>query len=99
MNAEQIEKLNEIGTEWTKNGMHRIYINNVSDLYGLHPTYSQLNGTTISNTKAGKLRVACSEMKIYYDFSDDVFHCKTVTATDTDEIFRTVVAKIQNMIG
>jgi hypothetical protein len=94
MNANQIKQLEKIGSDWKKNEMHRIYINDIAELYGMHPTYSQLNSIQISNTKAGRIRVTCAEMKLWYDFSDDKFHCKTDVAASIDEIFQVVVAKI-----
>lgn len=102
MNQAQIEKLMELGNRWQKNGMDRIYINDLPTLYGLRvERYNTgnicaawLNGESISNNSARQLVYSFSNAKIWYDMADGKFRGQGLDGDD----FREIVAAIRKMI-
>ena len=108
MNENQINKMLEIGSEWQKNNMHRIYFNDIAALYGLHTSHyntgnisgATLDGEKISNTSARKLAVQMVSMKIWYDFADDKFHGKWYDSDyDAKDIFAIVTSEIKKIVS
>jgi len=78
-----LNKLKEIGCEWQKNDMHRIYFNNIAELLGMEIEWyktgtirnAKINGETISNTKANSIRKFA---KVWYDVKTGTFECKDI---------------------
>lgn len=98
-----IEKIKQIGSEWIENDMHRIYINNLSQFYGLdvveHKTgnikQAKLDGEKISNNKATKLRIELNSAKLWYDLKSNQFESKYLS----DEQFSKIIVNINSIVG
>lgn len=96
-----IEKLKKIGgSEWIKNEHHRIYFNNLPELFGLTCSYyktgnifsATLDGEKISNGRAREIETILRFGKIWYNVKTEMFewklsNCRDFTAeTIADEI-------------
>jgi hypothetical protein len=94
----RIDALKGLGTEWQKNGMHRIYFNNLSKWYGLTCDYSgsgrinhaEINGETISNSKGLHIASKLSFGKIWFDVTTGKF-----SGQIDQEYFDVIVAAIR----
>lgn len=87
------------GSEWMKNGMHRVYFNDLPALYGLSCEHygtgnissAKLNGEGISNSHARKLISALSG-KFWYDVTSGTFQgqylSKEIVATLAENVRR-----------
>ncbi len=88
-----IEKLKLLGSEWQKNGYHRIYFNELTELFGLSCRYyntgnissATLDGERITNCRAAEIASALANSKLWFDMEDQKFHskmygCRTYTA-------------------
>lgn len=72
------------GSVWEKNGMTRIYFNDLATWYGLevaryntgNVSGATLDGESISNSEAKKILTALSETKVWYDVDAQEFACK-----------------------
>lgn len=79
-----IDKLSEMGSRWTKGSMDRIYLNNLSQLYGIATeryntgriSSATLDGEPISNTKAFAILQQFQMGKFWYDVADGKFYGK-----------------------
>ena len=100
----EIGKLKGLGHEWQKDGYHRIYFDNVIELYGLKTTHYNtgnissacLRGEKISNTQALKIRdrFVFADAKVWFDIVDGKFRGKNIGQDD----FNDIVAEIRNRI-
>lgn len=80
-----IEILKQIGSEWQKNGKHRIYFNGLGELYGIETERyntgnicgATLNGNTISNSEAKRLIGRLLDCKVWFDVVDGKFYMIT----------------------
>jgi hypothetical protein len=81
MNEKQIEKLAELGNEWIKGDMHRIYFDDLAGWYGLKTKlYNSGNinsatfrGDEISNTEAREIENKFLGKKVYFDVNANKF--------------------------
>jgi len=77
-------KLTQIGSDWQKNGMHRIYINDLYRFANLTMKFyasgnissATLDGETISNSAAKQIAAKIDSLSIWYDYADDDLHVK-----------------------
>ena len=98
MTAKMTKQMLTLGKEWKKDEMHRIYISDLSKLYGLkcdrHKTgnikSAKLNGEKISNTKATKLEIALNSAKFWYDVKSGEFLSKGLS----DEQFAKIKSNV-----
>ncbi len=97
-----IETLKKIGgREWTKNGMHRIYFNDLPALYGLKCEYyntgnirkATLDGEYISNSGARRLSTTLDLGKLWYDVPTG----KYMATHLSEETVAVLVAAIQKL--
>lgn len=95
----KIDQLLSIGgSEWTDYGYHRIYINNLCELYGLdYTTYktgniqsATLNGKSLSNGKASGLRGHLGYAKMWYDVKTEKYMTKDLHDDYRDQIIETL---------
>lgn len=97
-----IEKLKTIGSEWIKGDYHRIYINDLPELYGLsvnryntgNISSANLNGESISNTAANKI-ISRLDGKLYYDLNSGEFKWSYLNDDDAETIIAAIMDKIQ----
>jgi len=98
-----INKIKQIGKEWIKEDMHRIYINNLDQIYGLETTSyktgnissATLNGEKISNSRARQLSTDLSCAKIWYDVKTG----KIETQHINDPLKTAIINKIIGMVN
>lgn len=81
-NKQKIDVLKKIGgSEWQKGDKHRIYFNNLGELYGLKTwryktgniSGAQLDGRNISNSQAKKILEKIVSSKMWFDVKDGKF--------------------------
>jgi len=80
LTREQLESVG--GKYWEKNGMHRIYFNNVTEIIGLNVSRyntgnissASINGQRLSNSRAGEIFNQCRDSKFWYDLDGHKFH-------------------------
>jgi len=97
------EKLLQIGNEWKKGTMHRIYFSNLPKLYGLniqrHKTgnikSATLNEEKISNNKATKLEIALNSGKMWYNVNTGKINSKDLSEKQQEII----ISNIKKLIG
>jgi len=104
---EQIERIRAIGNEWHKGNYHRVYFNNLSELYGIKTnrynsgniSSATLDGEKISNSAAKRIlgRLAC--VKIWFDLTDNEFHCKDRYGELHDGDFEKIIHEIEERIN
>ena len=90
------------GSEWKKDDMHRIYFNNLDEMYGLELTRfksgqistAYLDGEKISNNKARELYSKLTDSKLWYDVKTGEFQNKGLS----QELFDKFVKKIKSRI-
>lgn len=78
-----VKKLAEIGCEWKKGDMHRIYFNNAKELLKMEVEYYQtgsirnakINGELLSNSKAYTI---IKSSKVWYDVKTGKFESKNM---------------------
>lgn len=107
MTAQQIEIMKQIGNEWQKGDKHRIYFNNLSEIYGLNCEYynsgnicgADLNGERISNSKAKQLIGKLLSCKVWYDVNEGKL-MSTVPQNDTAaaEMCKIIRSKIKQFV-
>lgn len=81
-----IDKLKEIGNEWTSGNMHRIYFEDLAGHYGLvTKCYNSgkimsatFRGDAISNTQAREIEVKFIQSKVWFDVGTGEFAQKNV---------------------
>ena len=96
-------KLMTIGNLWEKNGMKRIYFNNLLDLIGLEITRygtgkissARLNGQEISNSQAAKILDRMALGKLWYDCNSGEFRSQNIP----EDMVSTMVAEIKRRIA
>lgn len=79
-----IDILKTLGNEWQAGDKHRIYINDLMDLYGLKVEYynsgnisaAWLDGEKISNSQARTMIDKIASITIWYDFVDNDLHVR-----------------------
>jgi len=80
-----VEKLKEMGNEWIKGDHHRIYFNNLAEMYGLETgrygtgniSSATLDGEKTSNNQARRIASDLKELKIWYDVKKGKFFSRT----------------------
>ena len=99
---EQLEKAG--GKVWQKNGMSRVYYNDLAGLYGLviveryntgNIHNATIDGERCSNSEARRILDRLSDAKLWYDLGDNKFHGKGLDDGD----FQTIVAEIKTRAG
>ena len=103
MNTKTLKEIG--GSEWTKGEIHRVYFNNLAELFGLScSTYgtgnissATVNGAKMSNSKARELSRALRDSKVWYDVKDGEFHYKAsgCRAYTGDEIGEAIIEEIK----
>jgi hypothetical protein len=97
--------LSEIGgNEWEKAGKHRVYFNNMYELWGLevdfyktgNVRFASIDGAEISNSQARREMAKLDYGKIYFDFSDCRFHS---SGSIDDEVADELTYKITKRLG
>jgi len=93
------------GREWKKDNFHRVYFNNLAELYGLRTSHyksgnisaATLRGEKISNSLAGEIATALAESKVWYDVADGKFHGRMARSRrfDGHEAFPQIVEEIK----
>jgi len=92
------------GSEWIKDGYHRIYFNLdiMTEMIGLDLSFyktgniqsARLNGETISNSKAKGLLMSING-KFWYDVKNDKWCCKDMNVDRAREIKQAILAKLE----
>lgn len=99
-----VKVLKEIGgQEWQKNGMHRVYFNDLAGWYGLRTTRynsgnisgATLNGEAVSNTYARKLILDLIDAKLWYDVPTKKWQGRGIAHSDFDVVVANIKAKAQ----
>lgn len=96
-----VEKLKKLGSEWEKEGYHRIYFNDLCELYGLELGYyntgniswASLDGEHISNSRARKIKNVLDFAKIYYDLNLGEFKFSGCDSETAKTIIAAIVSK------
>ena len=96
------DALKKLGSEWGKSGKHRVYFNDLPELYGLDVRYyntgnvssATLDGEAISNSEAKRLLNRLTG-KFYFDFADGRFHSFDLD----DEIAGELVGAIKSRLA
>lgn len=93
MNMTQLKML---GNEWRAGDKHRIYINNLDELYGLkvqryktgNISGASLDGEPLSNTKAQKLMTQLDGVfgKLWYDVNSQRFMYQNISTSVAESI-------------
>jgi hypothetical protein len=101
--GDKVELLIRIGgKEWLKDEFHRIYFNDLHELYGLECVYfstgdvqaAWLDGERISNTRGQQLEKTLENAKVWYDVILDGFFSKGLD----EEQHRKILLKIKEKI-
>lgn len=93
------------GKEWQSNGYHRVYFNNLAELYGLECSYyktgnissATLNGESISNSQARKLSSGLAFGKVWFDLKDGEFHTKDLGPQTSEKLIGAIKTRIQSL--
>lgn len=101
MDLKTITHMRTLGTLWQKNGMSRVYFNDLPALMGLSCHYyktgkiscASLNGETISNNAANKMVDRLSG-KLWFDESDGAFHSQDLRAEDVTALVEAILAQL-----
>jgi hypothetical protein len=96
------EKLKQIGSEWIKNDIHRIYFNNIFELLEAEITYHKtgtfdnvkINGQRISNNEANGIKQFA---KVWYDVKTGEFCYKNLDKIYFEQIVDEIKAKVTAM--
>jgi hypothetical protein len=92
------EKLKLFGSEWIKNDMHRIYINNIKELLNMDVEYhktgtirnARVDGELISNSKAYSM---LKFGKVWYDVNTGKFESKNIDKIYFDQVVESIKRK------
>ena len=92
--ARMVGAMRRIGNKWEKDGLCRIYFNDLHSLYGLRLDYYKsgniagawLNGEHISNNRADKLVERLRRGKFWWDYDDREFHSQGLEDDDRERI-------------
>ena len=91
------------GRLWERDGMTRVYFNDLAARIGFDYTVggkrgfissASLRGERLSNNKANDLRLAIDGAKIYYDAADDQIHTARYDGGKYDAEFNGIVDSI-----
>lgn len=96
------EKLKQIGSEWIKNDIHRIYFNNIFELLEAEITYHKtgtfdnvkINGQRISNNEANGIKQFA---KVWYDVKTGEFHFKNLDKIYFEQVVEAIKEKVAEM--
>lgn len=95
-----IEKLKNLGVEWSRGEINRIYFNDLHKLYGLEIKFlgnrvisANINGKTISNYKARGIFLHFRFAKIWYDLNENKFDGKEINK----KMFNKIIKKIKEL--
>lgn len=103
MAAMTIEQLTAVGgKEWVAGDKHRIYFNNLSELYGVettrynsgHISSATLDGEDISNNKAFQLLTMLNSAKFWFDIPTMKFWNRGLNADDFQKVIAAVRARV-----
>jgi len=107
MNTEEtIKRLVEIGgSEWQKNGKHRVYFNDLTEFYGLKLEFynsgnissATLDGEHISNTSAKTIYSRLLAGSVYYDVADGKYHGQYIEQSFFNVVVKAIEAKIMEV--
>lgn len=89
------------GSEWQKDDRHRVYFNNLPELYGLvteryntgNISAAWLEGREISNSAAKRIENRLSG-RVFYDVADGQFHGQNIEQEDFNVIFREIETRL-----
>ena len=99
----ETEKLIKIGgKEWVSGNLHRVYFNNLEDLYGFeHENYKtgrlmkcKLDGETISNSRGYKIQSALSG-KLYYDVTTRKFGSQHLGENVVEALVKEITRRVK----
>lgn len=96
------EKLKQIGNEWIKNDIHRIYFNNIFELLEAEITYHKtgtfdnvkINGQRISNNEANGIKQFA---KVWYDVKTGEFCFKNLDKIYFEQVVDAIKVKVAEM--
>ena len=104
--AERVALLLAFGHEWQSpdGQQHRIYIDNLADIYGLktetnengYITSATIDGLPIPNAQAFYLQKTLQKGKLYYDFADEGIYGKDVQNI-FDELMQKLIQRMANL--
>lgn len=102
MDSAKLDILKKIGNEWKHGEHHRIYINNLSEIYGLELNYyntgnissATLDNEKISNGAASKLSSALDSGKLWFALTTDEWKAQGLDI----ELATHLVRKIEAMM-
>lgn len=106
VNIEMLKKIG--GREWTKNNTHRIYFNNLADLFGIKAKYyntGNLRSATARNWNGSMSNSAMSALihnlacaKFWFDVKTEQFQSK-IPSKYAEEIHQELVAEIDRRVA
>lgn len=80
-------RLARVGNEWYKNGVHRIYFNRLTALYGMDRTRGY-----ISNSEGRRIAERLAGARVWYDMLTGQFHGHQIARDDLYHIVQGLVA-------
>jgi hypothetical protein len=94
-----VEGLKAIGNEWQAGDKHRVYFNNLAELFGLDVSYyrtgnvqsARLHGVSISNREARGLLNTLRAARVWYEMTDGKFWSRGLG----DETRQAIVSEIK----
>jgi len=100
---QQIAKIKELGNEWHKGEHHRVYFNNLGQLYGIETSRynsgniqsARLDGQKISNSQARRILQRLNFVKIWFCLVAQEFQCKDYYGDLHNGDFERIVAAIE----
>lgn len=88
------------GNEWRTEDKHRVYFNDLHELFGLDPECATLDGEKISNTRSREIDSSLKFGKVWYDLDAGGFFyrigdCRTFSAA---EMGNAIITEIKRRI-
>lgn len=104
--AAYIKALKQIGSEWQKGNLHRIYFNNLATWYGLEVEHynsgnisaAWIDGEAISNSRAKHLDTTLRFGKVYYDVNAAKFCAQNLEQPMANKIVAAIKAKVEGIV-
>jgi len=101
-----LKALKQIGSEWQKGAMHRIYFNGLAKWYGLEVelynsgniSAAWLDGESISNGRAKALDTTLRYGKVWYDVSAAKFVGQNLEQPMINKIVAAIKAKVEGIV-
>jgi hypothetical protein len=101
-----LKALKQIGSEWQKGSMHRIYFNDLASWYGLKLEYygtgnvsaAYLDGNKISNNYGTQLDTAFRLGKVWYDVSSSKFLSRDLDERYTKKIVAAIKTHVEGLV-